>query len=103
MKYEYKMTVEQGNVYIDSDDVEKNISLQYAIESNDDAFSIFEGLRRDAIFDDTTCVAFVFGLKSLGFAMISNRDSALVQKLMPHFTSFMKEMKKELYHIKPTS
>lgn len=103
MKYQYKMSIEQGNIYTDPDGLAKNTSLQYDIESNDDAFSIIEGLRSNAIFDDNVCAAFVFGLKSLGFAMISNRDSALVEKLMPHFTSLMKEMKKELSHTKSTS
>ncbi|MFI3270603.1 MAG: DUF3861 family protein [Pseudomonadota bacterium] len=92
MKYQYKMTVEQ-----------ENTSLDYTIKSNDDAFSILEGLRAHTVFDDNACAAFVFGLKSIGFAMISHKDTELVSKLMQHFTSLMKEMKKELSHTKAIS
>ncbi len=72
-------------------------SLQFEFESHDDVFAILEGLRgQESLDKKNTRAALVVGIKSLGYAILANRDSQIMAGLLPQFKALMKELKKGL-------
>ncbi len=90
MSYTYHVSVKENTP------TRENNTVQFDMTSHDDVFGIVEKLGTLDVLDENTRSAFVFGLKSLGYALLSHRDSPMVAKLMPHFSSLMKEMKSEI-------
>ena len=91
MKYTYNVVLEQQPAGDDGAS-----SQQFEFESHDDVFTILEGLRGQESLDENTRAALVVGIKSLGYAMLANKDSQTMSNLMPHFKELMKELKKGL-------
>lgn len=68
--------------------------LQFEVGNHDDIFSIVERMQQRAEFDPQTMTAFAVGLKLFSEVMLEHRGNPLFEELAPHFTQFMKELKK---------
>ncbi|WP_462325573.1 DUF3861 family protein [Desulfoplanes sp.] len=91
MKYAYNVIVEPQPAGSDGAS-----SLQFGFESHDDVLAILEGLRGQESLDKNTRAALIVGIKSLGYAILANRDSQTMAGLLPQFKALMKELKQGL-------
>lgn len=68
--------------------------LRFEVGNHDDIFSIVERLRRRSDFDENDAAAFGVGLKLFSEVMLENRENSLFSSFIPHFSQFMKDLKK---------
>lgn len=87
MKYAYNVTLKQQG---------SDTNLQYEFGSHDDLFKILDRVEGKSSLDDNTCAALIVGIKSLGSALMANKDTKPMSDLMPHFKEMMKALKNGL-------
>ncbi|NDV18403.1 DUF3861 family protein [Pseudodesulfovibrio sp. JC047] len=92
MKYTYTITVEKKPV----EGKTAEGPMLFEAGSHDDVSDLLDRARQQGAFDEATRCALVVGAKLLGSAVLSNRDSVSMAKLMPHFKALMKELKRSL-------
>lgn len=68
--------------------------LRFEVGNHDDIFFIVERLRERSDLDENDAVAFGVGLKLFSEVMLENRDNPLFSSFLPHFSQFMKDLKK---------
>ena len=78
---------------VDLEEQGSRSSLQFEIGSHDDLFGILKRMGGNEDLDENTRNALIVGIKSMGSAIMSNRDSAVMTGLMPHFKELMKALK----------
>ncbi|MBY5921101.1 DUF3861 domain-containing protein [Ferrimonas balearica] len=68
--------------------------LEFQVRNHDDLFHIIERLEGKLGLDQQDTVAFAVGLKLFGEVMMKNRNVELFKAFKPHFTEFMKQLKR---------
>lgn len=67
--------------------------LRFEVGNHDDIIAIVERMRSRGDFGESAAALGV-GLKLFGEVMLENRDNPLFASFKPHFSEFMKELKK---------
>ncbi len=88
----YKFTIEhledsKGNT------VESN-PLIFETGIHENLFKITEMMNGKMDLDEADTTAFAVGLKLFGEVMLKNKDNELFKQFKPHFSHFMRELKK---------
>jgi hypothetical protein len=88
----YKFTIEyledsKGNT------VESN-PLIFETRSHEDIFRIVEMMKAKMDLNENDATSFAVGLKLFGEVMLKNRENEVFKQFKPHFTNFMKELKR---------
>ncbi len=68
--------------------------LVFETKNHDDIFKIVEIMKGKMELDEVDATAFAVGLKLFGEVMLKNKDNELFKQFKPHFSDFMKEIKK---------
>lgn len=88
----YKFTIERV------EDLKGNVTsaspLAFEARTHDDLFQIVEMMKGKVDFDEADVTAFAVGLKLFSGVMLKNKDNELFKRFKPHFSNFMKELKK---------
>ena len=87
----YKITVE----YLEDKKGNKmEVSpLVFETKSHDEIFNILEKMKNKKQIDEDDLQELVVGLKLFGKVLLKNKDKEPFSKLLPHFKTFMKELK----------
>lgn len=91
-KHHYRVTVDY---LADADNQPVDVApLQFDAPNHDDVFALIDKMssRTDLSRDDVA--RFVVGLKLMSEVMLENKADPLFSALQPHFSAFMKELKK---------
>jgi len=68
--------------------------LTFEARNHDDLFPIVARMRTRVIFEPDEAAALAIGLKLLGEVMLKHREHELFAPLRPHYTEFIKRLKK---------
>jgi Domain of Unknown Function with PDB structure (DUF3861) len=68
--------------------------LIFETRNHEDIFKIVEMMKGKMNLDEDDTTTLAVGLKLFGEVMLKNKDNALFKQFNPHFTNFMKELKK---------
>jgi len=68
--------------------------LTFEVRNHDDLFPIVARMRTRPIFEPDEAAALAIGLKLLGEVMLRHREHELFAPLRPHYTEFIKRLKK---------
>lgn len=68
--------------------------LFFETRNHDDLFKVVEMVKGKVDLDETDATAFAVGLKLFGEVMLKNKDKEMFKQFKPHFSDFMKELKK---------
>jgi len=68
--------------------------LQFDVKNHDDLYAIVEKVKTKGLFDANESAAFAIGLKLFREVMLHHRGSEVFKDLDPHFSEFMKTLKK---------
>lgn len=68
--------------------------LQFEVGNHDDIFAVVEKLRQRDDLDGVAVTSFAVGMKLFSEVMLENRGHPLFQELAPHFSDFMKLLKR---------
>lgn len=91
-KHTYRITVEH---LTDADGApSEDRPLQFEVGNHDDILAIVGRLRTRGDLGEGDATALGVGLKLFSEVMIENREHPLFSSLQPHFSQFMKELKK---------
>ena len=67
---------------------------QFNAPNHDDIFAIIDTMSKRSGLSPNDTARFVVGLKLMSEVMLENKENALFTALKPHFSEFMKELKK---------
>jgi hypothetical protein len=68
--------------------------LKFEVENHDDIIAIVERLRRRGDFSEDAAAALGVGLKLFSEVMLEDKANPLFSSFRPHFSQFMKDLKK---------
>lgn len=68
--------------------------LSFAAVSHDDIIAIARRMQGRGDFDADTAAQLAIGIKLFGEVVLENRTNPMFAALRPHFSAFMKELKK---------
>ena len=91
-QHQYRVTLE----YVaDADNNPVNVApLQFSAPNHDDILAIIGKMSSRSELSQNDLARFVVGLKLMGEVMLENKGDPLFSALQPHFSAFMKELKK---------
>ena len=86
----YRITIEELTTK-----EERNLqTLEFEIEDREDIFAIIEKIKQNSKLESQDASRLGLSLRLLGPLMMKNRKSQLFVDFMPHFKSFMQNLKK---------
>ncbi len=68
--------------------------LIFETRNHEDIFKITEMMKGKLNLNEADTAAFAVGLKLFSEVMLKNKDNELFSRFKPHFTNFMKELKR---------
>ncbi|MEL0614271.1 DUF3861 domain-containing protein [Marinomonas arenicola] len=68
--------------------------LEFETRNHDDIFKIVETMKRKIDLDESDARELALGIKLFGEVMLRNSKHELFQEFRPHFSEFMKSLKK---------
>lgn len=83
-------------ITIENMDTENPRSMQLDVEDREDIFAIVEKLKQGSGLDEKSATQMGIGLRLLGPLMMQNRKHPLFTDFMPHFKTFMLNLKKKV-------
>ena len=91
-KHQYRVTLE----YVaDADNHPVDVApLRFDAPNHDDIFAIVAKTCQRTDLSQDDAARFVVGLKLMSEVMLENKGDPLLSALQPHFSAFMKELKK---------
>lgn len=69
--------------------------LQFEVGNHDDVMAVVERLRSRGDFTKDAATAFGVGLKLFSEVMLENKEHPLFSSFRPHFSQFMKDLKRD--------
>ncbi|MFA0438993.1 hypothetical protein BCU70_09875 [Vibrio sp. 10N.286.49.C2] len=84
----YRVTIEEVTA-----DQEVGKTLQFEFEDREDVFNVVDKLKQGSGLDDATATKMGVALRLLGPVMMINRKHPLFADFMPHFKTFMQNLK----------
>ncbi|OBT30473.1 DUF3861 domain-containing protein [Vibrio splendidus] len=88
----YRITIEEVNI---KEDRELQ-TMQFEIEDRENMFAIVEKIKQDSGLDEQSAARLGVSIRLLGPMMMQDRKPPLFVDFMPHFRSFMQNLKKTL-------
>lgn len=85
---QYRITVEQIN-----SDNEAAQPLQFEFQDREDLFKLVDNLKKGSGLPESEATKLSVGLRLLGPLMMQNRKHPLFIDFMPHFKTFMQNLK----------
>lgn len=84
----YRITIEEVN-----SQQENGKKLQFDYEDREDVFNVVENLKQNSGLEDSVATKVGVALRLLGPIMMENRKHPLFIDFMPHFKTFMQNLK----------
>ena len=85
----YRVIIEQINV-----EPEASQTIQFEFQDREDVFKAVENIRQGSGLEESTATKVAVALRLLGPEMVAHRKHALFVDFMPHFKTFMNNLKK---------
>lgn len=88
----YRIIIEEVNIK-----AERNLqTLQFEIEDREDMFAIVDKVQQGSGLDKLSATRLAVGIRLLGPLLMQERKHPLFLDFMPHFKSFMQNLKKTI-------
>ena len=84
----YRITIEEVN-----SEQETAKTLQFEFQDREDLFNVVDSLKKGSGLQESLATKIAVALRLLGPVMMQNRKHALFVDFMPHFKTFMQNLK----------
>jgi hypothetical protein len=84
----YRITIEEVN-----SEQEAGQTLQFEFQDREDLFNVVDSLKKGSGLEESLATKIAVALRLLGPVMMQNRKHALFVDFMPHFKTFMHNLK----------